>query len=92
MPRVLEIAVRRSIPERGVSVVVIPGDVLLKPALAAPAPKLAGLAPADPVITPSDASLGKLAEFIDLAERATLLLRQRLRGRARRIDPICRKQ
>src|SRR6202044_4053907 len=44
-----------------------------KPAVPAPAPKLAGLAPADPVITPSDKALGELAEFIDLAERVTLL-------------------
>src|ERR1700759_1305216 len=73
MPRVLEIAVRRSILERCVSVVVVPGDVALKPAVPAPAPKLAGLAPADPAITPSDDALGELAEFIDLAERVTLL-------------------
>ena len=46
MPRVLEIAVRRSILERCVSVVVVPGDIALKPAVPAPAPKLAGLAPA----------------------------------------------
>src|SRR5271156_3647102 len=73
MPRVLEIAVRRSILERCVSVVVIPGDVALKPAVPSPAPKLAGLAPAQPVITPSDEALGELAEFIDMAERVTLL-------------------
>ena len=69
MPRVLEIAVRRSILERCVSVVVVPGDVALKPAVPSPAAKLAGLAPAQPVIAPSDHSLGELAEFIDLAER-----------------------
>jgi pyruvate dehydrogenase (quinone) len=73
MPRVLEIAVRRSILERCVSVVVVPGDIALKPAVPAPAPKLAGLAPAEPVITPSDKALGELAEFIDSAERITLL-------------------
>src|SRR6202522_2085020 len=72
MPRVLEIAVRRAILERCVSVVVVPGDVALKPAVPSPAPKLAGLAPAQPVITPSDESLGELAEFIDMAERGTL--------------------
>ena len=73
MPRVLEIGVRRSILERCVSVVVVPGDVALKPAVPAPAPKLDELAPADPAITPSDGSLGEPAEFIDLAERITLL-------------------
>src|ERR1700732_3681899 len=73
MPRVLEIAIRRSLLERCVSVVVVPGDVALKPAVPAPAPKLAGLAPAEPVITPSEKALEELAEFIDLAERVTLL-------------------
>jgi len=38
MPRVLETAVRRAILERCVCVVVIPGDVMLKAAEAAPAP------------------------------------------------------
>ena len=55
------------------SVVVVPGDVALKPAVPSPVPKPAGLAPADPVIAPSDEALGELAEFIDLAERVTLL-------------------
>jgi len=73
MPRVLEIAVRRSILERCVSVVVVPGDVALKSAIPAPAPKLAGLAPAAPTIAPSDQSLDELAQFLNLAERVTLL-------------------
>ena len=73
MPRVLEIAVRRSILERCVSVVVIPGDVALKPAVQAPAPKAAGLAPAAPTIMASDQSLEELAQFVNLAERVTLL-------------------
>src|SRR5579863_7015575 len=46
MPRVLETAVRRAILERCVCVVVIPGDVMLKAAVAAPAPEPFGLAPA----------------------------------------------
>src|SRR5271168_2237810 len=36
MPRVLEIAIREAVGKRGVAVVVIPGDVALQPALAAP--------------------------------------------------------
>src|ERR1700721_2604823 len=36
MPRVLEIAIREAIGKRGVSVVVIPGDIALQPASAAP--------------------------------------------------------
>jgi pyruvate dehydrogenase (quinone) len=73
MPRVLEVAIRRSILERCVSVVVIPGDVALKPAVPAPPPKLAGLAPAAPTIMPSEQSLDELARFLNLAERVTLL-------------------
>src|SRR5436190_6807107 len=39
MPRSVEIAIREAVGKRGVSVVVIPGDVALKPAGDAPAPK-----------------------------------------------------
>jgi pyruvate dehydrogenase (quinone) len=73
MPRALEIAIRRATAERGVSVIVIPGDVALKPAAAAPAPKPQGLVPASPVVTPSDEELGRLADLLDRAQRVTLL-------------------
>src|SRR5215475_7102305 len=45
MPRVLEVAIREAVGRRGVSVVVIPGDVALQPASAAPPPKVEGLLP-----------------------------------------------
>ena len=73
MPRVLETAVRRAILERCVCVVVIPGDVMLKAAEPAPAPKPFGLAPAQPVIVPPDSALDRLAEFLNRAQRVTLL-------------------
>jgi succinate dehydrogenase flavin-adding protein (antitoxin of CptAB toxin-antitoxin module) len=38
MPRTLEVAIREAVGRRGVSVVVIPGDVALQPAAVAPAP------------------------------------------------------
>ena len=53
MPRALEIAIREAVGKRGVSVVVIPGDVALQPAVDAPPPKLAGLLPPLPVVTPA---------------------------------------
>src|SRR6201996_6030031 len=53
MPRTLEIAIREAVGKRGVSVVVIPGDVALKPASDAPATKVAGLLPKPPGVTPS---------------------------------------
>src|SRR6516164_7305880 len=46
MPRVLEVAIREALGRRGVSVVVIPGDVALQPASGASPVKVAGLLPA----------------------------------------------
>src|SRR6202790_4083091 len=43
MPRALEVAIRQAVGNRGVSVVVMPGDVALQPASAAPVPKVEGL-------------------------------------------------
>src|SRR6202140_1112828 len=43
MPRTLEIAIRKAVGNRGVSVVVMPGDVALQPASDAPVPKVEGL-------------------------------------------------
>ncbi len=40
MPRTLEVAIREAVGKRGVSVVVLPGDVALQPASDAPAPKV----------------------------------------------------
>src|SRR6267378_5229707 len=45
MPRTLEIAIRQAVGNRGVSVVVIPGDVALQPASDAPVPKAESLLP-----------------------------------------------
>src|ERR1700752_2098414 len=45
MPRTLEVAIREAVGKRGVAVVVMPGDVALQPALAAPPPKVEGLLP-----------------------------------------------
>ncbi len=73
MPRALEIAVRRAVAERGVAVLVIPGDIALKPAPDAPAPKPQGLLPDRPTVTPPDQALDRLAELLNGASRVTLL-------------------
>src|SRR5499425_1274376 len=52
MPRTLELAIRAAVEKRGVSVVVMPGDVALQQASDAPPPKAEGLLPAAPVATP----------------------------------------
>jgi pyruvate dehydrogenase (quinone) len=80
MPRVLEIAVRRAIAERCVCVIVIPGDVALRPAVDAPAPSPLGLAPAEPTVTPSDQAIERLAELLNSADRVTLLCGSGCRG------------
>src|ERR1700678_4100556 len=61
MPRGLEIAIREAVGKRGVSVIVIPGDVALQPAIEAPATKVAGLLPPAPVVIPASADLERLA-------------------------------
>jgi pyruvate dehydrogenase (quinone) len=73
MPRALEIAVRRSVAERCVSVLVIPGDVALKPAAEAPAPKPLGLLPVRPTVTPPEDAIKRLAALLNDAKRVTLL-------------------
>ena len=73
MPRALEIAVRRSIYERCVSVIVIPGDVALKPAANASAPLPMGLVPAQSIVVPPYQTLDKLADLLNTARRVTLL-------------------
>jgi pyruvate dehydrogenase (quinone) len=73
MPRVLETAIRIAVGERGVSVVVIPGDVALLPAADAPAPKWAGLLPPRPVTVPAAADLDRLAAMLNGQGRVTLL-------------------
>src|SRR5712672_2451776 len=73
MPRALEIAVRRSTYERCVSVIVIPGDVALKPAANTSTPLPMGLVPAQSIVVPSDQTLDKLADLLNNARRVTLL-------------------
>src|SRR5437870_1616021 len=65
MPRVLEVAIREAVGKRGVSVVVIPGDVALQPASNAPPPKAEGLLPLAPVVTPYRHDLDRLAALLN---------------------------
>lgn len=73
MPRVLDVAIREAVGRRGVSVIVIPGDVALQEASDVPAPKIAGLLPAQPVVSPAEAELEKLAALLNADARATIL-------------------
>jgi pyruvate dehydrogenase (quinone) len=73
MPRTLEIAIREAVGRRGVSVVVLPGDIALQPASEAPPPKLAALLPPQPVMIPSPTDLKALAELLNAESRVTIL-------------------
>jgi pyruvate dehydrogenase (quinone) len=73
MPRTLEVAIRQAVANRGVSVVVMPGDVALQPAANAPAPKVSGLLPPRAVLTPAPADLDRLAVLLNGKGRVTVL-------------------
>jgi pyruvate dehydrogenase (quinone) len=69
LPQILLRAMRVAVSERGVAVVVIPGDIALKP-LAAAVP--AWLLPSVPIIRPSDDELRRLSELLNSGQRVTL--------------------
>ena len=73
MPHALEVAIREAVGKRGVSVVVMPGDVALQPASDASLAKVAGLLPAAPVVTPAKRDLDRLAALLNGNSRVTIL-------------------
>lgn len=73
MPRALEVAIREATGKRGVSVLVIPGDVALRPAADAPPPKLGGLLTSAPIVTPPKPDLDRLAALLNGGRRVTIL-------------------
>src|SRR6202046_5453175 len=73
MQRTLELAIRQAVTNRGVSVVVIPGDVALQPAAAAVDPQPANLLPARPAVPAANEALGQLAALLNGDSRVTML-------------------
>src|SRR6516165_1971431 len=71
IPRILEVAIREAVGRRGVSMVVIPGDVALQPATDAPPPKAAGLSPTRPAVMPESSDLDRLAALLNGDGRVT---------------------
>ena len=71
MPRILGIAMRSAIAERGVAVVVIPGDVAMKHATSEPIDL--GFLRNDSAVLPSAQQLASAAKLLDGAERVTIL-------------------
>ena len=71
MPRILEIAVQTAVARRGVSVLVLPGDIALQQA-ALSQPRLT-FPPPTPSVRPSDEELDRLAELLNGARQITIL-------------------
>jgi pyruvate dehydrogenase (quinone) len=71
MPRVLQTAMRTAIQKKGVSVIVVPGDIALKPA---PADADTGWAqPAASTVIPGEDEIEQLAEVLNRTAAVTLL-------------------
>jgi pyruvate dehydrogenase (quinone) len=72
LPGVLESAIRAAVGQRGVAVVVIPGDIALQDvSVAASAGPSIAVRPA--VVVPDDKSLDELASLLNAGQRTTLL-------------------
>lgn len=69
LPQILNRAIRVAVGRRGVAVVVVPGDVALKPAVSKVAP---WLLPAPPVVVPHESEIAKLASLLNEGSRITL--------------------
>ena len=73
LPRILEVAIREAVSKRGVSVVVIPGDVALLPASDAPTAKVGSLLPVAPSVAPTQPEITQLAALLNGGKRVTVL-------------------
>jgi pyruvate dehydrogenase (quinone) len=71
MPRVLQTAMRVAVQKKGVAVIVLPGDIALKPAAAHAESSWA--APAAPLLEPGEAELDGLAALLNGSAAVTLL-------------------
>lgn len=71
LPQVLAIAMRKAIIDRGVSVIILPGDVALKPAPEGERPDW--YTPCAPLTVPPMGELEKLAALLNDARNVTLL-------------------
>jgi pyruvate dehydrogenase (quinone) len=70
LPRILEKAIRVAVGQRGVAVVVIPGDIALK-TTEAPTPRWT--MPNPPVVQPTDVDLAALASLLDAGSKVAMM-------------------
>ncbi|MBR0873965.1 ubiquinone-dependent pyruvate dehydrogenase [Bradyrhizobium tropiciagri] len=72
LPYMLENAIRSAVGQRGVAVLVLPGDVAMRPAPKRNIAPNAGLLPPAPIVRPAEAQLNALADLLNSARRVTL--------------------
>ena len=72
LPYVLETAIRAAVGQRGVAVVVLPGDVALREAPPRAIAANPGLLPAPPHVRPAAAELDQLAALLNAGRKITL--------------------
>src|SRR6186713_1611683 len=65
LPYVLENAIRAAVGRRGAAVIVLPGDVALRPSPTRDVTPNGGLLPPAPIVLPADAELVALAELLN---------------------------
>jgi pyruvate dehydrogenase (quinone) len=70
-PRIVEIAMRTAIEQRGVAVVVIPGEVFLA-RLSSAARKISPILPTSSVVHPDEESLRQAADILNAGHRITI--------------------
>lgn len=73
MQRTLELAIRQAVTNRGVSVIVIPGDVALQPAEMGSDPQPENLLPARPAVPAANDASDRLAALLNGNGRVTML-------------------
>jgi pyruvate dehydrogenase (quinone) len=71
MPRVLEIAIQTALSRRGVSVIVLPGDIALRAAVEQHAGST--FREPKPSVCPSDEEIAALAKLLNASEKITIL-------------------
>jgi len=88
LAQVLTRAMRVAVAKRGVAVVVVPGDIALKPATA----KLAEwLVPKRPVVRPAEGEIAQLATLLNGSERVTLFCGAGCAGAHAEVVDLARK-
>ncbi|RKH15728.1 ubiquinone-dependent pyruvate dehydrogenase [Corallococcus sp. CA047B] len=91
MQRTAEIAVRNAVGKRGVSVVVLPGDVALQKAEDARAPTPESLSMSPSQVTPSAEQVQQMASLLNSGARVTLLCGAGCEGAGAQVVELARK-